>query len=411
MNTIKLTLMALALLLVPIAANAQVREGEERKQFPKSPDKSEVIPMKSQMSAWDSFKESNETWKISWGTRSRVPSSLIGTPKFVTNGSPEEVARTFIESNEQLLSIYNSREKLALQAVDDRVRYKSVIFQQTYEGIPVTGAVYVIHMDSENKVYYSTGDYFDDVSLEVTVPSVSLLQAIEFAKSDLGEKLELTEEPEGELVVLPFGDEYKLAWKIYLAASTPQDEFRYYISATDGTILSGLSLSSPLRSGTHTARRNTTPAQSTAQWNSPIETSPYMATASGYVYEKDPDYAGYTSKTLTDLYSPVTELSGTYFEGEDPNYGLGPVEDSGGNFLFTDTRLDAVNVYYHATLFKNWLDSNVGYSYLNYPGSVTRVRLQTGLDTDNAIAHVTANYIVFGTGDGGVNFNNLATIP
>lgn len=344
------------------------------KSFSELPVRHDIKPKASQQIAWGSFKTTHPDWKIRWGNHSRVPASLLGPPVHVTTGTPEQIARTFLQSHRQLLAMRSDLSDLQLIKVEQR-RATHVSFQQKHEGIPVEGAVYSVNMTKKGNVYYASGDYFEEISVSAITPSISKLNAIELAEQDLGSTFQADEDSEAELVILPYGDEFRLSWKVTIPAQNPLGRWVYYISAQDGSILTG--------------------------YNS-MDT----ATDDGDVYDHHPDAGPVVTRTLTHLSGAGDELDGSYVKV----YNADASEIDDGDFTYspTNTHFDEVMVYYHATEFQKFMGNEVNYPHLNYPSSVVQVQATVHYGTNWNNAHaVSPNIIRFGDGDGSI-FNDLA---
>lgn len=71
------------------------------------------------------------------------------------------------------LPVRPNLEDLQVYSVEQRYRADHVTFQQMYAGLPVEWAVYAVNMTKDGRVYYASGDYFDEVAVASTTPAIS----------------------------------------------------------------------------------------------------------------------------------------------------------------------------------------------------------------------------------------------
>ncbi|HET6568479.1 MAG TPA: hypothetical protein VFG50_10980 [Rhodothermales bacterium] len=209
-------------------------------RFPEIPTPPYAKPTAEQVNAAEQFRSEHPEWKVEWGDGSGSRVSLLGgSPIAVGQGTPLEIARQFLDDHRKLFDLTSGLPNLAPVKIENHLRANHVIFQQTYEGIPVEGGIFAVNMTKKGEVYYVTADYLDDVQVERTSPAVSQEKAIDIAKSDLGPDLELLGKPESKLVILPYGAAFRLAWKVIVPTEEPLGRWLYYLSARDGSVLGG----------------------------------------------------------------------------------------------------------------------------------------------------------------------------
>lgn len=365
-----------ALILTLLTAPALAQRGIHQKDFPKVPERPAVTPTVEQKQAAQAFQSTHPKWSIRWNERSRAPASVLGPPLSVPGATPRQAAEQFLIQNHTLFGMPKALSDLELVRVEQR-RANHAIFQQTHAGLPIEGAVYTVHLTGTSEVYYASGTHYDSVGVDQTQPSVSQSQAVVIARQDLDSQLELREAPVHELVILPYGSEFRLAWKVVLPAKNPLGRWVYYVSASDGTILSG---------------RND------------MDT----ATAQGDIYDHHPERGSVVTRTLTHLDGSGMELDGNYVRvlNEDAPEAV----ESDGTFSYSssNTHFDEVMVYYHATEFQKYLGNEVSYPYLNYPNNLVQVEatVHFGSNLNQAGADF-PDVLVFGDGDG-FTFNDTA---
>lgn len=341
--------------------------------FPKVPERPKVKPKAAQVAAWNSFKTKHADWRIRWA-RSQTPASLMGPPVRLGSGSPEQIARTFLRTHIELLAMRSSLEDLQVYLVEQRLRANHVTFQQMYAGVPVEGGVYAVNMTKDGRIYYVSGNYFTNISGVSTSASLSAFAAITQAKQDLGTGLKMDGKPKGKLVILPYSDGFRLAWKVLIPASKPHGRWVYYISAQDGSVLGG--------------------------YNDMDD-----ATASGDVFDHHPDAGPVVTRSLTHLNGAGRELDGSFIRvinDDDPE-----AYETDGIFSYSagSTHFDEVMVYYHATEFQKYIGGQVGYLFLNYPNS--KVQVQATVHYGIGAGASSPNILEFSDGDG-LTYNDFA---
>lgn len=371
------TVLGLSVMIVLFLNNAAGQSNGQQRQFPTLPERPSVPPTASQLQAWGAFQSSHPGWKVRWDKETGAPASLLGMPIEVTRGTPEVIARKFLLMNRDILRMKTGLSNLMVNKIAPMRRATHVVFTQSYAGIPVEGAVYAVHMTKENKVYLANGDYFDSIEVNNTEPSIPLDEAINTAKDDLGIGLIMRGSASGNLVILPYGADFLLTWKVTIPADEPSGEWVYFISATDGTILTGYN-------------------------------SADYAEATGSVYDRHPGKGPVVNRTLTNLSGTGNFLNGTYVHAFNEDDQEAFSKDNWFVYGASNTHFDEVMAYYHANRFQDIYLDNIGYPYLNFPDLIVKVdaTVHYGSNWNNAQA-IFPNILRFGDGDG-VIFNDLA---
>lgn len=356
---------------------ASAQQPESPVTFPPIPERPPVSATLAQEVAAQDFQAEHTGWAVRLGEQSRAPRSLLGPPIPIAGGTPVQNARQFLSENVDLFGIATGLPNLELIRTEER-RFDHVLFRQVYEGIAVEGSVYSVHMTKEGGVYYASGDYFDDVQVETTSPTVSRTRAVDIATDDLGSELELRAAPETELIILPYGAEYRLVWKVTVPARAPSGRWVYYISATDGSVLGGYNDAD-------------------------------SATADGDVYDHHPDAGDpIVPRTLTHLNGNGYSLDGSYIQVQNEDASEAYEPDGTFEYEETNTHFDEVMVYYHATEFQKYLGSEVGYLYLNHPNTIVQVQATVHVGTNSNATGATAPDILQFTDGDGTTFQGFA---
>ena len=180
---------------------------------------------------------------------------------------------THFESDQQISAVQLAQDKSALQlGADDDLKllstknddlgYRHYRYQQTYKGIPIEAAIYLMH-EKNNRTKKANGKLISNISTH-TVPHVSeaaaLRSALQYVGADvyawedathqaLIQQVEQCEDatfyPSGKLVIIDpkFGqnpENYRLAYKFDIYAIAPLTRQVVYIDAQNGTALTSI---------------------------------------------------------------------------------------------------------------------------------------------------------------------------
>ena len=170
---------------------------------------------------------------------------------------PEAAALAFIQQNAALFGIADI-STLRLKSNTAALGGHLLYFEQTYNGIPVTGSGVGVMMDGERRVKMVSGPYQKGLSLDAG-PSLDGAAAVAAAQADLAkyavawapgvaEKLNPALDvlagqlgpmatPAPHLNVFPTTDGPRLAWKFYVFSRNPFGFFKYFVDAQSGEIL------------------------------------------------------------------------------------------------------------------------------------------------------------------------------
>ena len=416
-----ISILLILLICSMLTREATAQEDEIDKSFPAVPERAPVPVLSKQENAWEAFQNKNVDWQIRWGSETRVPRSILGSPLEVAGGTPVEKARQFLQDNKALLGIVSPLEELSLVSAESREKATHVVFQQMHRGVPVEGAVYAVHLTNAGKVYYASGDYYDNIGSPEMKPSLTQAQAISAAATDLQRDLsssvEVSAVPEEELVLLPYGNEFLLAWKLAVETQEPDTRWVYYISASNGAVLTGFEDADTFFHGDeegeadgHIGEKSESPHFGAEKNRSAPAAQPsavVRATAQGQVYFHHPEAGGIVTKTLTNLFGNGYRLDGNYVEVF--NADAATAYESDGTFYYStsNTHFDEVMVYYHATEFQKYMGAEVAYPHLGYPGSTIQVQATVHYSTNFIAESVAPATLRFGDGDG-TTFNKTS---
>jgi len=286
----------------------------------------ENVVRQTQLLKWQEFNTANKVcWNIRWNKYSGAPASIFGEAVFIGKGDAVEVAKTFLKFNTELFKLSADLKDLKLIKNDER-RNRHISFQQTYKDLPVYGALLSLHLTKENKVYYVMSDYYCDVQLTNTTPSINMTAASDVALNDLGLHSEKIKIMGRKLIILPYGDEFRLAWEIEVITKT--DGWQYLISAENKEIFAVYDLNS------------------------------HYVTGNGDVYDRHPAAGAIVNRTLTNLSGSGYQLNGKHVIVINDGSSNAYETDLSFNYTTSSTHFDEVMAYYHTNIFfENYLSS------------------------------------------------------
>jgi len=295
------------------------------------PDKDE------RMAAINTFNHKyDKQFKIRKHSSTGTPATILGHKITKYSGTPEQIAKTFLNEEKIMFGIENVQRDLKLT----RTNYSdeggsSLMFTQIYNGVPILGSGYLVVVDNDGSVYYVSGDYFPDVTLD-TDPSLNKGSITDIIISDISaQEITSTSEPVLYIYVNDMDSQrssFSLVYKSIIITNNPYDEINYIIDAHSGEIISKGSLISKV-------------------------------TGSGEVFETNP--IQYDEVISVDLLGLNDAVGGYYYldgenvkiESEDPET-YPDAKESTPEFDYDtwDHRFGQVMCYFHADSFLRWLD-------------------------------------------------------
>ncbi len=209
--------------------------------------------------------------KMSIAQSPSTASSFIGLIKSVPtkgwykfNTESSSSATIFFSEFKNIFGLSNSKDMSIIRVDQDNIGMKHYRFQQTYQHIPVEGAIFLLH-EKEGKVISGNGNIIKNISLSVT-PSISDNAAVDLAKKYTNASVYLWEDvgaeatikqasnnpnatfvPKPELVIVDpsfsaDASKYRLAWKMKIYSLVPVKGEMIYVDAASGAIIHTLSL-------------------------------------------------------------------------------------------------------------------------------------------------------------------------
>ncbi len=339
-------------------------------------------PDSTQIVAFKSFNRGHG-FQVYWNTKTGVPEAIFGAKvqqRIRIHGSeglsPEKVARKFLIQHRDIFKMQTNISDLEISRVRNIKGIAHVRFQQTYNGIPIIGAAYFVHVNNTDKsIHMANGRYFPEVRLAnkpegAITPAMSENVAIEAARTAVKIDNVPLDSVAVRLVIYPKDSSHYLSWEVLVVPQGIHAEWNVYLDAESGDIL----------------------------WKENILRH---TNGTGRVYPTDP-LSSYQTKTLYRLYSLGHELIGPYVrvENDDGNEAF----NANRSFIYSpsNTHFDEVNVYYHADRFAY---NFIGFGYSGLPYQIPAF-VHSGVNLDDAYFSPTDRELHFG--DGNVFFKDLA---
>ncbi|MBU1064791.1 right-handed parallel beta-helix repeat-containing protein [bacterium] len=271
----------------------------------------------------------------------------------VYQGSPEQIAKQYLDENKAIFGISNVTDLKPIQTIESPSG-KHITFLQTYQGIPVFGTETVVSINKNNRITMVVNGNTDITDLKSTNADISSEKAIEKA-------FEKVNVDESTLIALPRCDLYiyqdslscaNLAWKVNFGAGKPPGDWQIFIDAISGEVLKIEDISVNYVNG-----------QGKVFNPDPISS---LSDAS-LTDQNDADYqelqGAYKTVTLTNLNDPVGGvfcLQGKYAKSVNKQYpDYTPVTSTTPSFNYNRSQLgfEEVNIYYHLNTIREYIGS------------------------------------------------------
>ena len=276
-------------------------------------------------------------------------------------------------------------------------------YGQFYKGIPVHNATIGLDSSEKGKVGFYAANYHPNINL-ASKPSVNLEDATDIAfKTYNKNDRQKLKRKDGVLIIYPEIAEdkitYFLVWKFQLVGKefNPEIEKYFIVDAIDGKIIQSYAARFPGAQVTGTVEGEIYPEYPT----DPVSTVPFK---NEYVDIKDAgrtttNSTGNYSKTVSWFWRLLNMLSGeAIFKLEGPyarvqtNAGADYTEtlncdvDNPCNHTWTAMDRDHINIFYHINLFHDWLEDELGYSWVNPWDGTSRFNARVNEPENNAWA-------------------------
>ena len=175
-----------------------------------------------------------------------VPGLNYQTPKEVwgflaerEEGTPLDIARSFLRANEKLLGLKRIRTKLKYRCTVPSLGADHVIFEQHYDGVRVHRAYVTVHIGKDRRVYMvknraTPWDFLPDA----VEPELDEDDAIAKAVKNRRAERRKYEKPIVEKLWYSHKGELVLSYKVRLHVTKPRHEWILYLNAMNGRVLS-----------------------------------------------------------------------------------------------------------------------------------------------------------------------------
>ncbi len=316
---------------------------------------------------------------LEWNTTTGTPAWIQGKLSTPMAGTATEASRSFLIENPSALGL-SAEDAEELTEVDsfEWGGLKFIRRQQTHQGLPVFGANVLVGVDANNQVRMVTSGLRPQVSVKRGDKEVSLKEARQIARKDLGEAVELRGRITHETVLYPTQQGHVEAYHLTVPTETPLGVWEYFIDVQHGEIVDS--------------------------YNSMKFHSFYFAPRAR-VYPENPDETPLATVMLRDVKSPYNKLDGQYCKVINEDVA-GAVAGSNYRFDFPpeNTHFDECQVYYAVEkVYQYFLDLGFRKFTVNNPYGKTHdgqlaanVHIRT--QYDNAFYDPDTGQISFGDG-------------
>ncbi len=345
-------------------------------------------------------KDEKEKKRVTEGIRiirdrmTKIPKRVLGIELYpasmkkgdivLTEKIIEPTFKSFIKENRKLFEIEaDDLQLIAAKKIRNRWFVK---YQQYYEGIPVYHATVNLESSDRGRVGSYAAKYHPKIRVS-TEPKVQLDEAIQTAKRTYKEQDQSRlKTKDDSLIIYPEKKEdtykYHLAWMFEIVGEEPDPEIEKYfiVDAINGKILHSYTARFPGANVSGTVRGEIYP-------ENPTDAISTMPMQHEYVYvhfagRTQTNHAGYYSRSvpwywpLLFLYPKWADFSldGPYAHVQDNN-GNEYTESrqcntsSPCNLTWTAADRDHINMFYHLNRFHDWLQTELGYAWVNFDGT------------------------------------------
>jgi Zn-dependent metalloprotease len=188
-----------------------------------------------------------------------VPHRIYDIQSKSSKKKPESIAESTLKKIAPDLKIKADLSQLKFDQVKESILGKHVLYQQQFQGKPISGAWIRVDIDNEGKVYNILNDLVPEpilkksetlqakkafaasaetVTEQLTADAIKKL-AVEAVKPSRATQDDIAET---ELVFYPENGVPILAWKVILHAENPKGEFKIYFDAITGAIIDKINL-------------------------------------------------------------------------------------------------------------------------------------------------------------------------
>jgi Zn-dependent metalloprotease len=357
----------------------------------------------------------SENLQVTKNKLTKIPDRVTGIDTYpnvlkkgtvpLTKDNVEATFKKFLTEHKKIFEVDSKNLKLVSAKNINRRWY--IKYGQYYKGIPVYDTIVTLESSENGQISSYAANYQPDISVP-TDPKVSLEEAVDAAKKTYPDQdSKRLEKRDSILVIYPENAEgrvlHHLAWKFMLAGeqTDPEIEKYFIVDAIDGKIIRSYTARFPGAQVTGTVRGEIYPTN-------PTDAISTMPIRHGLV---EIDHAGSTTTNYSGSYAKhvpwwweliffkhaTFKLEGPYarvqnFDGTAYTVTKACDTNNPCDLTWTATDRDHINLFYHMNLFHDWLESELGYSWVNLDGT-TRFNAQVNHNFSNAYA---GNPMTFG---------------
>src|SRR6185437_1917000 len=232
-----LTILA-GMALLTFLATAQLQENLPEKIAKKQATpkrQSEGRPAPDVIAHWQEFAARNKKpIAVTWNPQTGTPESIFGELSPVNDHVSAKLARQFMSDNANLFKFQLSTNDLSLINDSESPMGRHLVFQQSFQGVPVYGARAAVHFNKSGMIVGVSNKYVPNVYLPTTKPSVQRQDALQIAQARL--RIPTAAADAGsELFVYTEGQLATLAWRVIIPTAGPTWEL--FIDAQSGALL------------------------------------------------------------------------------------------------------------------------------------------------------------------------------
>ncbi|MBO9564985.1 MAG: M36 family metallopeptidase [Niastella sp.] len=189
----------------------------------------------------------------------KVPRRIYDIQSKSSKKKPEAIAVSTLKKIAPELKIKADLSQLKFDQVKESILGKHVLYQQQFQGKPISGAWIRVDIDKEGKVYNIQNDLVPEPVLKKS-ESLQAKKNKSFAADTAGPQITAEDAKalaieavkpstatadmiaDTELVFYPHNGIPVLAWKIIIMAAKPRAEFKIYFDAISGAIIEKINL-------------------------------------------------------------------------------------------------------------------------------------------------------------------------
>lgn len=185
--------------------------------------------------------ESASQQEKSWNENSNLPVFVKEKAGVKYSASSAANALDYLEKNKGRTGVAEPKKNLKVKNVQtDSLGMTHIRFNQSVNGIPVEGAEVVVHYNSDDELVSVNGSHVPEAQASKvgTAPKIKAANAVEAAKAAVNAPDKLEYSPSSELVVYPFKEENRLAYKVNVnfLGDEPGNWF-VFVDAQDGEVI------------------------------------------------------------------------------------------------------------------------------------------------------------------------------